>query len=298
MNLSFRKSCLVPWALFAGLMGGGSPAGAITLGQLDDFQTGGVAGWGSPAGNTVTAVIPNAGPLGPGDSALNVEANLKLLVTSGSQWHGNYTAAGIVKISMDVQHSNGFPLELRLGIANGLFSISGSGDTYETIDAITVPNDGQWHRVTFDVMPTDFIDTFGNSIDPPDPAAALANVTHLRLFHNPASRQFVGEAVSGSFNLDNILAEGVATADDADFDDDGDVDGRDFLVWQRNLASGTQHDQGDADFNEVVDAADLEVWNEQFSAAVPPIAPIPEPTAAVLALMGAALLLRRPAARQ
>jgi hypothetical protein len=48
-------------------------------------------------------------------------------------------------------------------------------------------------------------------------------------------------------------------ADSADFDADGDVDGKDFLVWQRNLGVGATNAAGDADYDGVVDAQDLAV---------------------------------------
>jgi hypothetical protein len=53
---------------------------------------------------------------------------------------------------------------------------------------------------------------------------------------------------------------------DADFDEDDDVDGIDFLIWQRGLgiASGALHGQGDADFDGDVDVDDLFIWRLQF----------------------------------
>ena len=53
--------------------------------------------------------------------------------------------------------------------------------------------------------------------------------------------------------------------EDADFDDDNDVDGRDFLTWQRGLAAGTTHAQGDANDDGTVDAADLAIWLQQYN---------------------------------
>lgn len=52
----------------------------------------------------------------------------------------------------------------------------------------------------------------------------------------------------------------------ADFDTDGNVDGGEFLTWQRNfgLAAGATRVQGDADGNGAVDAADLATWKTMF----------------------------------
>jgi hypothetical protein len=75
-----------------------------------------------------------------------------------------------------------------------------------------------------------------------------------------------------------------SAVDTADFDDDGDVDGADFLTWQRNngaVGNGTLA-TGDANMDMNVDAADLAVWQAQF--AMPPIAAVPEPEGVVLAL--------------
>jgi hypothetical protein len=64
--------------------------------------------------------------------------------------------------------------------------------------------------------------------------------------------------------------------DSADFDGDGDVDGRDFLLWQRgfgkpNAAKG----DGDADNDGVVNAIDLGVWQDQY-ATVPSLSALTE----------------------
>jgi hypothetical protein len=53
---------------------------------------------------------------------------------------------------------------------------------------------------------------------------------------------------------------------DADFDADGDVDGRDFLAWQRGygLVATATHGDGDANGDGNVDATDLSFWSEQY----------------------------------
>jgi hypothetical protein len=81
---------------------------------------------------------------------------------------------------------------------------------------------------------------------------------------------------------------------DADFDGDGDIDGADLLVWQRNVGAGGQsnNDLGDADANGTVETADLEIWKDQFTAGagtVAAVGAIPEP--ASLGLIAAAMLV-------
>lgn len=60
-----------------------------------------------------------------------------------------------------------------------------------------------------------------------------------------------------------------------DYDEDGDVDGADFLVWQRTLgAAATPNGSGaDGSSNGVVDAADLGIWSANFGAASAPVVP-------------------------
>jgi|GEM_PF-857396 len=61
-----------------------------------------------------------------------------------------------------------------------------------------------------------------------------------------------------------------AEAPAADFDTDGDIDGSDFLAWQRGFGTpnATPAD-GDADNDSDVDAADLTIWQSQFGQTTP-----------------------------
>jgi PEP-CTERM motif len=81
----------------------------------------------------------------------------------------------------------------------------------------------------------------------------------------------------------------------ADFNLDGDVDGGDFLAWQRGVGtnSGASISVGDSNKDGAVDLLDLAVWRKEFAgppfAATPAAAPAPEP--ASLMLMAAAATL-------
>jgi len=92
----------------------------------------------------------------------------------------------------------------------------------------------------------------------------------------------------------------VVPTEDADFDGDNDVDGADFLTWQRGLgtASGATLAQGDANGDGAITGADLTIWRAQFgpAAAAGAASAVPEPASAVMvvmALLAAGGALRR-----
>jgi hypothetical protein len=74
--------------------------------------------------------------------------------------------------------------------------------------------------------------------------------------------------------------------EDADFDNDGDIDGQDFLIWQRGIGASGTNATGDANGDNAVNGDDLAIWRGQFGS--PAVAAIPEP-AAVLLLAAASI---------
>lgn len=57
----------------------------------------------------------------------------------------------------------------------------------------------------------------------------------------------------------------------ADFDSDGDIDGADFLAWQRGyeILAGAAKSDGDADNDGAVNEDDLDIWEEMFGTTPP-----------------------------
>ncbi|BBO35810.1 dockerin type I domain-containing protein [Lacipirellula parvula] len=104
-------------------------------------------------------------------------------------------------------------------------------------------------------------------------------------------------AVAGSGGTDVVLvglSSETLAVDDADFNNDGTVDGKDFLIWQRGFGSGTNNGTGDANGNGAVDAADLTIWKSQFGGPAPGVAAvsaIPEPATMALAFVAMCGLL-------
>jgi GH35 family endo-1,4-beta-xylanase len=81
----------------------------------------------------------------------------------------------------------------------------------------------------------------------------------------------------------------------ADFDLDGDVDGRDFLAWQKGYGTiDPTFGDGDANYDHQVDGADLAVWQAAYGT-LPLTASVsvPEPACATLLAMVLVVAVRR-----
>ena len=85
----------------------------------------------------------------------------------------------------------------------------------------------------------------------------------------------------------------------ADVNDDGSVNFADFLLISGNFNAPGTRAQGDVDFDDFVGMNDFVIWRRQFDAAGAGAAPVPEPSAGLMALASlfALPLLRRRRAR-
>ncbi len=177
---------LIPWG-----------AQAITFGQLDDFQDGSTQGWGSGAANAAPPVnVGSGGPAGAGDGYLLVTATGvrgpggKLVTLSGPAWTGNYLAAGVSGIVMDVANFGSTDLSLRL------YLLGEAGASAVSLQPFVLPAGSGWAHAFFDLSPAALSG---------DAADALANVTSLRLFHGPDAF-YPGTDIAARLGVDNIGA--------------------------------------------------------------------------------------------
>ncbi len=113
----------------------------------------------------------------------------------------------------------------------------------------------------------------------------MFDLTDLRVLEGTEEIEVEIESESGEGYEFEVLT--------ADFDDDGDVDGRDFLIWQRGF--GTPNAElGDGDSNDDgnVDDFDLEVWQDQYGEPghLSGLVSVPEPASSCLLLTSALLI--------
>lgn len=184
---------------------------SLVLGQIDTFEDGTTQNWvvgllGAPS-PAPPVNISSGGPAGIDDNFLQLSAiggggpGSKLTVINISQWSGDFIAAGVGAIRMNVNNTGTTDLSLRL-----LFDDASGGPPSNlafSTNAIFVPAGSGWTTIVFPIQPADLSAGIGSV------ATALMNASELRLFHSP-SAMFPGPAVIATLGVDNIQALGSA----------------------------------------------------------------------------------------
>jgi endonuclease I len=258
----------------------GMRSGTVTINNMDITTAGGSGKGANDANDTINVSLPVLDHANPSFSLLSDQNTL------------NYDF-GTVTMGSNV------PM-FQFDIAN----LVGTANYTAKLDLDSVGITG--HGVKF---PTDLF-TFGNG----SALAAGSSLTFDAAFDTSAVGNFAAtytlnfsdENLQGATSLGSLTlnlsgsVEEAVIVNTADFDGDGDVDGRDFLTWQRGFGAGTTLQTGDANGSETVDEADLLIWQEQYGQQpeeLVALTTVPEPTSAgLLALcVGLGLLgIRRP----
>ena len=187
-------------------------AGAqIAVGRTDTFQDGTTQGWAVNILNmgnhpAPPANIATGGPAGAGDRYLQLTSvggdgagsRLTALNFNG-QWAGDYRAAGVNAITMDVRNLGGVNLFLRLMLEDPTMT-SPPQNLAMSAAPIVVRTGGDWERVVFPLFGPGGLAPLAGDLD-----LLLGRVTVLRLLSNEAF-DYPPAQVAARVGVDNITA--------------------------------------------------------------------------------------------
>ena len=182
-----------------------APVHAITIGQLDDFQDGTTMNWteGAPSPNQPVNVS-SGGPANVGDSYLdNVSTGgggpgSQMIMFNRTQWTGDYTAAGVARIAMDLANFGSGSLSIRIAVGD----LGGDqGTWYTSTDSFALPADGVWYPAVFGLGVADLSLVQGSETL----ADVLSGVGSLRIL-SAATPKRDGDPVAAQLGVDNINA--------------------------------------------------------------------------------------------
>jgi hypothetical protein len=186
------------------------PGQAVTLGQVDTFESGTTEGWvinllgiGNPPAEALPQNIADGGPAGSGDNFLRLTsvggggAGSRLVAVNLGAWAGDYASAGVTGIRMNLRNSGSTDLTLRL-----LFENPNGGpptDIAVSTNGVFLAAGGGWTSVLFPTIPAALKPLLGSVAD------ALSTTTALRLFHG-TDPIFPALPLPAVLDVDNIAA--------------------------------------------------------------------------------------------
>jgi hypothetical protein len=201
-------------------------------------------------------------------------ANQDLILPGMAITRGN--TAGIFNVAVEASYmSNSSPAGTEWA-----FKYNNPGEGNDPPPTVTATN---WAALTFNNWETS-LGGGGNLATSILDGNAVVHLVDQDIYLDIRFTQWgVGSGAGGSFTY-----ERAEITPSADFDRDVDVDGRDFLTWQRGhgMASPLQS-QGDADFDGTVDGADLVIWQESYGSPLMAINAVPELGSLLLSLISA-----------
>ena len=282
-------------------------AGAVTFGQLDDFQTGGTLGWQQGAQATQPpTIVSSGGPNGAGDAYLqNVSVgggggSSKQTMFNMSQWLGDFVTADVTRIDAGMANFGSTPLAMRVSIQGGQ-----QGTIFASTSAVALPADGGiWHAVQFDLTSSALSLVAGSE----SLSTVLSNVTDFRLLSAANGPNSHGDSIVSTLGVDDIRALTIP----GDANHDGTVNFSDLVTLARHYGSSSATwETGDfnfdgkvgfddlvllaRDYGQSVSAAQLATFSPAFATDVQAaFAQVPEPRAlAALGVLGLFLQRRR-----
>jgi hypothetical protein len=214
--------CLPLAAVCFVMLSTGPRAGGVTLGQVDTFGAN-VQGWfGGNGGGAGPQRITSGGPGGAGDAYMRWSAtSTPIGAKNESQWSGDYLAAGVEAIELDINNFGGTELAMRLVLFHTSDAIA-----WSSTEAVAVAPFSGWTHIVLSLAPADLTNILipGALVTTPPyntPEFTLGDSLRLLIRHDPgdgtpgAGPSLVGENPNGfvgsvgnpyTIGVDNIRA--------------------------------------------------------------------------------------------
>jgi hypothetical protein len=177
---------------------------AISVNQKDTFEDGSLQSWsaGGVSNPNGPVNVSAGGPAGATDNFLRLTSNGgpsaggKLVAFNTDQWAGDYLAAGVQSISMQVNNLGNTDLTLRL-ILNSFNGALG------TVAPVNLPAGSGWQTVAFPL-------TDANLDGAASFADVMSSVFEFNLVHSPGftTARSSSPNVAAQLGVDNITAVG------------------------------------------------------------------------------------------
>ncbi|MFO0912905.1 MAG: hypothetical protein U0795_08105 [Pirellulales bacterium] len=195
------------WRVLAGtcvMMIGSAVADAATIYVPQGFDSGKAEGWSGASGSAAPKVMASGGPQGAGDEYLLATSlggggrgsHLAVYQTSAA-WVGDLQGAGAKGLSVDLMNpTSSQPLTMRLVV----FGPRVNESRWTSTAALSIPNDGQWHRFYFPLGSSVMTRVAGNASYDQTAKGAL----RLMLRHDTLTPSSGGTAIRAQLGIDNI----------------------------------------------------------------------------------------------
>ena len=182
------------------------PAYAISPGQIDNFQDGTTQNWtnGGAPGVPPVVNVPTGGPGGAGDRYIQVTSvssapGNRLTTFNRMQWLGNYIAAGVTTIEMDLENLSDISLSIRIAFK---VDLTPSSAGYLSLPVVLAAGGG-WQHAVFSLSQANLIALGG----PPDYNTFFSSgIVETRIINEVGDTNLNGDIVVGQLGIDNIHA--------------------------------------------------------------------------------------------
>ena len=196
------KSCRIAIVLLALLLFT-LPARAISLGQIDTFQDGTTMNWGNGPFAPPIINFNTGGPGGAGDRYIQMTADGsgpggRLTIFNVDQWAGNFIAAGVTTLEIDLNNQSAVSLSIRIAFKS---QISQDSPGYLSAPMFLPANSG-WQHFSISITAANVVAVGG----PTAYNTFFTAVAEMRIIHEVGTANLNGDPVTGALGIDNIRA--------------------------------------------------------------------------------------------